>query len=202
MIQRRRLYSIVLCVVFVLPQISCSSLKTRASYYSGEGEIKIVKMSFFEPDGYTLELPAVKLDKPVHLTYHLKHLPKISGHKTEVYFGIKDSRYWTDGGYIEWARMHHSPEERKDMASLDDLVGNMSMRLQDMNGNVIFNFNEKLSKYRWSRSNHGPYLLYEGDFKGMFENLRTEYVLEIDVDYDPMLKEDKGFVWLRCGGFR
>jgi hypothetical protein len=178
-------------------------LKNRASYYSGEGEVKVIKMPFFVPDGYTVDFPDVKLNQPLHLTYRLKNLPNVSGHVVEVFFGIKDPRYWTDRRHYDWARHNLPDAEIRDYVPFDELTGNMVMCLKDGRGNVLFKFKARLSEYIWSRSNHGPYLLYNRNFDGRFViHPGAEYILEVDVDADPMLREDKGFVHLRSGGIR
>ena len=174
-------------------------------HYSGDGEITEVKMhSMLVRDGYQVQFKPVKLDQQVHLTYHFSGLPEIKDRTVDIFFSIEDPRSWEDRGLYEWYQTNVSVAERESykIASLDDLKATLSMSLKNKQGDTIFQFNRKLSECVWSRTERGSYSLYDRDFKTSFvPNKGEEYILELSMDFEPILKKDQAHVWMRCGGY-
>lgn len=179
--------------------VSCSTA-TRLKRYSGDGEIKA------KPDygfwggggGYTLQFKPIKLDQPVHLTYHFSGLPQWHA---EAFFAINDTRTWEGKPLYEWYQRTASPaeKERHKYACYDDLTGTLAMSLKDTKGNVVFQFEKKLRELRWSGSGGGMYELYD-EKTAFFMPNAGEYILEVSIDPDPMLKDDEGYVLFKGGG--
>jgi hypothetical protein len=179
--------------------VSCSTT-SRIKHYSGDGEIKA------KPDygfwggggGYTLQFKPIKLDQPAHFTYRFAGLPQW---KTEAFFAIEDPRWWEDKAQYERDQRKGSAAERNGIkvACYDDLSGTLAMSLKDTKGNMVFQFEKKLRELRWSGSGSGLHELYD-EQTVFFTPDSREYILEITIDPDPMLKDDRGYVLFRGGG--
>jgi hypothetical protein len=189
----------------LLFQPSCSTQRA-ISNYSGDGEIKAMPYYGFwqRGGGYTVRFKPIKLDRPNHLVYHFAGIPKMAWH-VDVFFAIKDLREWTDKSlykfYQEPSQVEWAKTNQLKFANYDDLNGTLAMSLKDKNGKVIFEFQHKLSELIWSRAGLGPWELYDRDFKSSFAaNSNVEYTLEINIEPDPALKDDEGYVLFRSGG--
>ncbi len=73
------------------------------------------------------------------------------------------------------------------------------MSLKDVKGNVVFQFEKKLCELVWSQAGQGPWELYDPKTVDFIPDSR-EYILEIVINPDPILKDDEGFVLFRGGG--
>ena len=74
------------------------------------------------------------------------------------------------------------------------------MSLKDAKGNVVIQFKRKLSKLIWSRTGVGLWELYDLRNVNFMPSSNMQYTLEINIDPDPTLKDDVGYVLLRGGG--
>jgi hypothetical protein len=178
---------------------SCST-ESGIKHYSGDGEIKARPDDGFwgGGGGYLLKFKPIKLDRPEHFTYHFAGLPRW---KTEALFAIEDSRTWEDKDLYEWYEKTASAakKEKYKYACYDDLKGTLAMSLKDAKGNVVFKFEKKLRELTWSQAGQGPWELYDEKTINFTPDSR-EYVLEITIDPDPMLKDNEGYVLFRGGG--
>ena len=178
---------------------SCST-ESRIKHYSGDGEIKAGPDYGFwgGGSGYTLKFKRIKLDQSGHFAYRFSGLPRWI---TQVYFAIEDSRTWKDKHLYDWYQRTASPAEKEKYkyACYDDLTGTLSMSLKDTKGNVVFQFEKKLRELTWSGSGGGPRELYDEKTVNFTPDSR-EYILEITIDPDLMLKDDEGYVLFRGGG--
>jgi hypothetical protein len=66
-------------------------------------------------------------------------------------------------------------------------------------GNVVFQFEKKLRELVWSRAGQGPWELYDPKTVNFTPDSR-EYILEVVINPDPILKDGEGFVLFRGGG--
>lgn len=162
---------------------SCST-ESRIKHYSGDGEIKARPNHGFwgGGGGYTLQFKPIKLDHPAHFNYHFAGLP---GWKAELLFAIEDSGWRGGGGRAEW-------DQR-------DLKGNLAMSLKDVKGKVVFQFEKKLSELEWSYGGQSPWELYDERAVNFTPDSR-EYILDVTVDPDPILKDAIGYVLIEGGG--
>ena len=174
-----RIFFVIGVGLVLLSQTSCST-QWRIKHYSGDGNIKTIPTPFFVHDGYTVQFKPVKLDHSTRLTYHFKGLPKIAW-RVDVFFEIDDPRLLDD-------------KERY------DLKGTLAMSLKDSKGNLIMQFEHKLSELVWSRGS-GPWELYDEEKPGFTADSTVEYTLEVTIDPDSALKDDKGYVLFSTGGF-
>jgi hypothetical protein len=162
----------------LLFQSSCST-QSKIARYSGDGEIKAM------PDygltqgggGCTVKFKPIKLDSSAHFTYRFKGLPNWH---FNLFFAIEDKQAWAD--------------------KKQNLNGTLAMTLKDTNGNVILQFQRKLSELVWSRAGLGPWELYDFQNVHFTPNSSAEYMLEIKIEPDSLLKDDEGYVLLRGGG--
>jgi hypothetical protein len=187
-------------IIFVLAvlEVSCST-QSQIGHYSGNGQITA------RPDhglvggggGYLLQFTPIKLDQPAHFTYHFKGLPRW---RTEVLFAIEDSHTWENKRLYDWYQKTASPadKEKYNYACYDDLNGTLAMSLKDAKGNLVLHFEKKLRELIWSHS-QGPWELYNEQMVNFMPDSQ-EYVLEVIIDPDPILKDDNGYVLLRGGG--
>jgi hypothetical protein len=170
-------------LVFLLFQTSCSTQRAIANY-SGDGEIFAMPDGGFVQGGggYQVRFKRVRLDHPAHFTYHFTGLPKDGWH-VEVYFAIEDpqERLWND-------------------SEIKDLKGTLAMSLKDTNGHVILEFRHKLSEFTWCRAGANPPGLYDFSNSGFITDPRKQYILEVNIEPDAILKDDEGYVMLRSGG--
>ena len=74
------------------------------------------------------------------------------------------------------------------------------MSLKDAKGNVVIQFERKLSQLRWSRAGLGPWDLYDEHSVNFIPKSGAEYILEVSIDPDSTLKDDVGYVLIRGGG--
>lgn len=181
-------------LIVAVSQSSCST-ESRISHYKGDGEIKA------NPDygliggggGYTLKFKPIKLDQPAHFTYHFTGLPRW---RAGVFFKIEDSRWWEDRAQYEWDQRKNSiaQRERINVACYEDLDGTLAMSLRDAKGGVVFEFKKKLRELTWSGTE-----LYD-DRTVNFNPDGRDYILEVTINPDPILKNDEGCVLIRGGG--
>ena len=182
----------------LLFQSSCST-QSHLKHYSGDGEPKIIPTPFFVNDGYAIQFKPISLDKPAEMTYHFKGLPKVAW-QVEVYFVVEGSQEWESKDYYEWQQLHHPNDITKETAVIDDLKGTLEMSLKDTKGNIIFQVTNVLSKLTWSQGDHTPAELY--DSKTFFTtSIVKEYILDVSIVPDPILKNDKGYILFRSGGW-
>ena len=191
--------------ILLLLQASCSTQRAIANY-SGDGEIFAMPEGGFVQGGggYQVRFERLRLDHPAHLTYRFSGLPKIAW-RVNVFFAIDDSREWIDKRQYEryqqpsqsgWVRTNHF-----EFVTYDDLKGTLSMSLKDAKGNVIFDVHHKLSEFVWSGSKGRPWELYDRDSKMDFTpDSRKEYILEVGIEPDAILKDTEGYVLFRSGG--
>lgn len=192
-------------LLLLLAQSSCST-QSEISNYSGDGRIVALPYHGFwrGGGGYIVQFKPIQLDQPTNQVYHFTGLPKIAW-RVNVFFAIKDSRSWEDRrqyefdqqpSQVEWAKKHHIVP-----ACYDNLNGALSMSLKDEKGDLIFQYDHKLSDLVWSRRGSGPWELYPRDFTTSFPaDSQARYTLEVKIDPDPILKEDESYVLLRSGG--
>jgi hypothetical protein len=187
----------------LLLSTSCST-QWHLRHYSGDGEVKIMPGGGIIEGGggCRIQFKPIKLDQPAHFTYQFKGLPHW---QFELLFAIQDSREWTDKkqyefdmqpSQIEWAEKNHINKP----ACYDDLKGTLTMSLKNEKGNVVLQFQRKLSELIWSRAGVGPWELYDSPNVNFIPDSSAKYILEINIDPDPTLKNDVGFVLLRGGG--
>ena len=187
-------------VIFLLLQGACSEQRAIANY-RGDGDI------FAMPDGgllqggggYQVRFKRIRLNQPAHFAYHFSGLPR---RQTEVFFAIEDSRNWEDRRYYEWfERTASGPEKEKTKhACYEDLKGALAISLKQAKGKLAVQFDKPLSKLRWSRAGEGPWELYDEDAVYFTPDERTEYILEISINPDSILKDAEGYVLFRGGG--
>jgi hypothetical protein len=198
---KRNLFMVVIGFLSLLP-ISCSS-EWHLRHYSGDGEVKIMPGGGIVEGGggCSIKFKPIKLDSPTHFIYHFKGLPNW---RFNLFFTIEDSREWTDKRQYEfyqqpsqatWVETNHFK-----FATYGDLKGTLTMSLKDAKGNVVIQFERKLSELIWSRAGLGPWDLYDENFVNFTPKSDAEYVLEVSLDPDPTLKDDVGYVLIRGGG--
>lgn len=138
-----------------------------------------------------VQFKPMKFDRPTHIDYHFAGLPHWNA---GIYLAVEDPRIWEDRRQYEKNRRHDSTT-----ACWDDLTATCSMVLKDANGNVVLQFNKKLSELTWSRVGQGPWELYDqGAINFKPDNRR--YILEVNIDPEPLLKNDVGYILIRGGG--
>jgi hypothetical protein len=185
----------------LLFQSSCST-QPKIARYSGDGEIRVMPGGAVRGGGgCEIKFERIKLDRPAHFTYHFTGLPTW---QFNLFFTIEDSREWTDKkeyefyqrpSEIAWAEKNHLK-----FACYDDLNGTLAMSLKDAKGNVVLQFERKLSKLIWSRAGLGPWDLYDEHSVNFIPKSGAEYILDIKIESDSLLKDDEGYVLLRGGG--
>ena len=116
-------------------------------------------------------------------------------------FAIGDSREWIDRNQYDWDQRNATPAEKEkyQYACYSDLKGTLSMSLKDANGHMVFQFTKNLSELTWSRAGEEPPEQYDQKTVNFTPDNR-EYVLEVVINPDPMLKADEGWVVFRGGG--
>ena len=198
----RRYFVTGMGILLVLFQTSCST-KSKIAHYSGDGEIKAM------PDngliqgggGCTVKFKPIKLDSPTHLIYHFKGLPNW---RFNLFFTIEDAREWTDKRQYEFYQQHSQAAwvetNHFKFATYSDLKGTLAMSLKDAKGNVVIQFERKLSELRWSRAGLGPWDLYDEHSVNFIPESSVEYILEVSIDPDPTLNDDVGYVLMGGGG--
>ena len=141
---------------------------------------------------------SIKLDQTAHFTYRFEGLPRW---KAEVFFAIEDPRWWEDKEQYERDQRRGSVAEKNGIkfACYDDLNGTLAVALKDSKGNVVFQFEKKLRELRWSGSNGGRHELYDERTVNFTPDSR-QYILEVTIVPDPMLKDDAGYILFRGGG--
>ncbi len=138
--------------------------------------------------GYKVRFKSVRLDHPIHLTYHFSGLPKIAW-RVEVYFAIEGPKQF------EWRRdgTHRRPP------FIEDQSGTLALTLKDADGQVILNYKHKLSEFIWSGGS-GAQWLYDDKNVGFTTNPQKKYVLELSIEPDEALKDYDGCILFRSGG--
>jgi hypothetical protein len=185
-----------------LLQTSCSA-EWHLRHYSGDGEVKMMPGGGIVEGGggCIIKFKPIKLDHPVHFTYHCTGLP---AWRFDCFFAIEDPRIWTDRSQYEfyqqpshlaWAETNHFK-----FATYDDLKGTLAMSLKDAKGNVVIQFERKLSELTWSRAGLGPWDLYDEHSVNFIPKSGAEYILAVSIDPDPTLKDNVGYVLIRGGG--
>ncbi|HVU08611.1 MAG TPA: hypothetical protein VHG89_08735 [Verrucomicrobiae bacterium] len=177
--------------LFLLFQSSCST-QSYLNHYSGDGEPKIIPNPFFVSDGYTVQFKPVSLNKPVKMTYHFKGLPKVAW-QVEVYFVIEGSQDW------RW-RNEGNRASATNTVFIDDLKGTLEMSLKDINGNIIFQVTNMLSKLTWEQGGKQSPALYDSKTFFTASSIK-EYVLDVSIVPDSTLKNNEGYVLFRSGGW-
>ena len=177
--------------LLLLLQSSCST-QSHLKHYSGDGDPKIISNPFFVSDGYTVQFKPVSLDRPTKMTYHFRGLPRVAW-RVEVYFVIEGSQDWR-------SRNDGDPAPAPNTVFIDDLKGTLEMSLKDTKGNTIFQVTNMLSKLTWCQGGKEPPWLY--DSKTFFTTSSIkEYILDVNIIPDPMLKDNDGYVLFRSGGW-
>lgn len=179
---------------------SCST-RLATMNYSGDGSIRVRSGgAVIGGGGYEVKFKQFKLDRPNHLTYHFTGLPKTDS-KFKVDFAIEGQQNWVDRKYFNQCKgnppfLLHYPK-----MIIDDLQGSMTIALRDSKGHVLFNIHHKLSEYGWHSNSEGLSWLYDKKWKMAFtpEN-GTEYILEVDIKPDAILRTNDGYVRLQGGG--
>ncbi len=187
-------------VIFLLLQGACSEQRAIANY-RGDGEI------FAMPDGGFLQggggcqvrFKRMRLDQPAHFSYRFAGLPRW---QTKVLFAVEDSRTWEDRHLYEWYQRTASSAEKEKYKYVcyEDLKGTLAISLKQAKGKVVLQFEKPLSNLRWSRAGEGPWELYDENAVYFTPDDRTEYILEITIAPDPILKDVEGYVLFRGGG--
>lgn len=167
-----------LIILFGLLISSCAT-SNQIKHYSGEGEIHQTPTPFFVRDGYTLVFPRLKIGQGVNESYHLNGLPNV-GSPIKVYFVIEDPR--------------PAIERRR-----SELTSIFAISLKDERGNMVFHVKQKLSDFIWGYANEKS-MLYDKDLKMTFvANPQKEYVLTIEMESEPLLKDFVGYAMIECG---
>lgn len=197
----RNFFATGLAFLFLMFASSCST-ESKVKHYSGDGEIKTRPGGvLLGGGGCVVKFKPVKLDQPSKSTYHFKGLPAWN---FNLYFVVEDSRFWVDQNWyknfqkpsnVAWAEAHHVK-----YANYDELQGNLVVSLKDTNGKIILQFDRPLSKLTWSGGGDGESELYASHNVSFKPTKGMEYVLEISMNPDPMLKDEVGYVLLRGGG--
>jgi len=190
--------TVLIGLLSVLLGLSCST-ESQIKHYSGEGQIKARPDYGFPTGGggYVVQFEPLKLDRATHVTYRFEGLPHW---KAEIFLAVEDSRRWTDRREYETERADAAIGTNKTAtACRDDLIGRCAMVLKDADGKVLLRFNKKLSELTWSRAGQGPWALYDQDAVNFTPKSR-EYLLEVTIEPDPLLKGTQGYVLIRGGG--
>jgi hypothetical protein len=190
--------SYVIVMIMTALAASCST-ESQIKHFSGDGKITTEPYYGFIQGGggYDLKFEPIKLDKPAHFTYRFAGLP----HRQNLaYFSIEDSRTWEDKHLYDWYQRTALPAEKEEYkyACYEDLKGTLAMSLKDTKGNVVFQFEKKLSKLVWSYGK-GPWDLYDEKTSAFVPDGR-EYILEVTINPDPILTDDVGYVFIRGVG--
>ncbi len=176
----RKYFATGIAFLFLL-QSSCST-KSKIARYSGDGEIKTMPGGVLQGGGGCIvKFKPIKLNQPNHFVYHFKELPDW---RSCLFFTIEDPRSWEDKEQYERHQRNASNNEverllQKQRASYGDLKGTLAMSLKDTNGNVVIQFERKLSELKWSRAGLGPWDLYDEHSVTFVPKSGAEYVLEV-----------------------
>lgn len=192
-------YSYGVVSLIVVLATSCST-ESQIKHFSGDGKITAKPYhGFFQGGGgYDLKFEPFRLDKPAHFIYHFTGLPHRLAY---AYFSIEDLRWWEKRREFESNLLPGSYAQTHGItvACIDDLKGTLAMSLKDTKGNIVFKFEQKLNKLTWSRAGKGPWDLYDDKTSAFMPDDR-EYVLEVAIDPDPILKDVGGYVFIRGVG--
>lgn len=153
---------------------SCST-NSSIQGYTGDGEFKEgTSYGVGTSRGYSVKFAPVKLDAPVNQVYHFSGLPRRS---SDIFFVM---------------------ENRALSEVREQLTGTCAITLKDGSGKIVRQFKKKFCDMVWVRAGDGPWELYDSQTV-YFTPDRRDYILELAIDTDPLLKDEQGYVFIRGG---